>query len=61
MLEFKSVYVIASMVLVITCCQPVMAAGNLFKGKTLTVIVPYGPGGGFDTWARSIAPYLKKI
>ena len=30
------------------------------KGKTITLIVPYSPGGGFDTYARLIQPYLAK-
>lgn len=30
-----------------------------FRGKTVTIIVPHGPG-GMDTYARSIAPYLQK-
>lgn len=36
------------------------AATNFFKNKTMTFIVPFGPGGGFDTWARMAAPYMKK-
>ncbi|MCL6593153.1 MAG: hypothetical protein K6T31_04180, partial [Alicyclobacillus sp.] len=36
------------------------AAADFYKGKTLTVIVPYGPGGGYDQWARLLAPYLQK-
>lgn len=31
-----------------------------FNGKTVTIIVPHGAGGGFDTYARLIAPYLQK-
>jgi len=31
-----------------------------YSGQTLTVVVPYGPGGGYDQWARVLAPYLKK-
>jgi tripartite-type tricarboxylate transporter receptor subunit TctC len=36
------------------------SANDFYKGKTLTVIVPYGPGGGYDQWARIIAPYMQK-
>lgn len=35
-------------------------AATYFKGKTLQIIVPYGPGGGYDQWARLVAPYLQK-
>lgn len=33
---------------------------KFFDGKTITIVVPHGAGGGFDTYARMIAPYLKK-
>ncbi|MGH9056623.1 MAG: hypothetical protein ACRDYY_12300 [Acidimicrobiales bacterium] len=29
-----------------------------FKGKTITMIAPDAPGGGFDNWARTTAPYM---
>ncbi len=32
---------------------------DFFHGKTVTIIVPHGPG-GMDTYARAIAPYLQK-
>jgi putative tricarboxylic transport membrane protein len=38
---------------------PAAAAENFYAGKTLTIIVPYGPGGGYDTWARMLASYFK--
>ncbi|MCL6637200.1 MAG: hypothetical protein K6T26_04540 [Alicyclobacillus sp.] len=37
------------------------ASGYAFyQGKTLHIIVPYAPGGGYDQWARLLAPYLQK-
>ncbi|MCL6637426.1 MAG: hypothetical protein K6T26_05715, partial [Alicyclobacillus sp.] len=33
---------------------------EFYKGKTLQIIVPYSPGGGYDQWARLIAPYMQK-
>lgn len=36
------------------------ASSSFYKGKTLTIVVPYGPGGGYDTWARLVGPYMKK-
>lgn len=33
---------------------------SFFEGKTIRMIVPYGPGGGFDTYARMIKPFLEK-
>ena len=31
-----------------------------FEGKTVRIVVGYAPGGGYDVYARMIAPYLKK-
>jgi tripartite-type tricarboxylate transporter receptor subunit TctC len=31
-----------------------------YKGKTVRIIVGFGPGGGYDTYARMIAPYLSR-
>jgi tripartite-type tricarboxylate transporter receptor subunit TctC len=31
-----------------------------FKGKTVRIIVGFGPGGGYDAYARMIEPYLAK-
>ncbi|HEU5348476.1 MAG TPA: hypothetical protein VFU63_07665, partial [Ktedonobacterales bacterium] len=33
---------------------------QFYKGKTVQIIVPYSPGGGYDQWARLLAPYLQK-
>jgi tripartite-type tricarboxylate transporter receptor subunit TctC len=33
---------------------------EFFKGKTVTMVVPHGAGGGMDTYARMVAPYLGK-
>jgi len=29
-----------------------------YKGKTIRLLVGFGPGGGYDTYARMIAPYI---
>ncbi len=39
--------------------QPASESGY-FKDKTVRIIVGYGPGGGYDAYARMIAPYLSK-
>lgn len=31
-----------------------------FGGKTVRLVVGYGPGGGYDAYARMIAPYLSR-
>lgn len=33
---------------------------SFYKGKTLTIVVPYGAGGGYDRWARLLSPYLQQ-
>jgi len=35
-------------------------AASVFEGKTITVIVGYKPGGGYDRYARLIAKHLPK-
>ena len=36
------------------------AEAEFFRGKTVRLTVGYGPGGGYDSYARMIAPYLSK-
>src|SRR3954469_839578 len=31
-----------------------------FAGKTVRFVVGFGPGGGYDAYARMLAPYLSK-
>ena len=35
-------------------------AASFYKGKTVRIIVGFGPGGGYDAYARMIAPYLER-
>jgi tripartite-type tricarboxylate transporter receptor subunit TctC len=53
-----------------SCCALVLAAliammplqafadDDYFAGKTVTIIIPIGPGGAYDTYARLVARYL---
>jgi tripartite-type tricarboxylate transporter receptor subunit TctC len=36
------------------------ADDGFYKGKTVRIVVGYGPGGGYDIYARMIAPYVAK-
>ena len=33
---------------------------EFYKGKTVKMIVGFGPGGGYDAYARMLAPYFSK-
>jgi tripartite-type tricarboxylate transporter receptor subunit TctC len=37
-----------------------MTPAEFYKGKKIRWIIPYSPGGGYDEYARLIAPYLEK-
>lgn len=43
-----------------TTTSATASAAAYFKGKTITLIAPDGPGGDFDLYARIIAPALGK-
>ena len=36
------------------------AAEGVFEGEQLDFVVPYEPGGGYDAYARAMAPYLEE-
>jgi tripartite-type tricarboxylate transporter receptor subunit TctC len=53
----------AGMVLAAALVAPATAQEseeNFFKGKTVKIVVGYGPGGGYDVYARMIASYIAK-
>lgn len=56
----KSLLLALALCVIALFSSTAFAATDYYKNKTLTVIVPYGPGGGYDTWARMAAPFLKK-
>ena len=39
---------------------PAASELQFFKDKSVRILVGYGPGGGYDAYARMIAPYLAK-
>lgn len=40
--------------------DPAAALAEFYRGKTVTVIVGYDPGGGYDTYARTLAAHIGK-
>ena len=35
-------------------------AASFYKGKVITLLVGFNPGGGYDTYARLLAPFLEQ-
>jgi tripartite-type tricarboxylate transporter receptor subunit TctC len=52
------------MALLVIVGGPQIGAGagpeDFYKGKTITFMVPFPPGGGFDVYARALIPYMKR-
>ena len=40
--------------------SPAAAQAPILAGKTVTVVIGFGPGGGYDAWARVVARHLGK-
>jgi tripartite-type tricarboxylate transporter receptor subunit TctC len=40
--------------------QESSGGGASLQGETIELVVPYEPGGGYDTYARMLAPHLEK-
>lgn len=58
---FASFWVVMTILLTgTTGCTGSNSDLDFFRGKTVTIIVPYGAGGGLDVYARTIAPFLQK-
>lgn len=36
------------------------SAAAFYKGKVLTIIIPYGAAGGYEYWAAALKPYFEK-
>jgi len=52
---------VALVLLVLLLPQPAAAQeADFYRGKTMSMIVPIGPGGAYDTYGRLVAKYLAK-
>jgi tripartite-type tricarboxylate transporter receptor subunit TctC len=36
------------------------AANDFYAGKTVTMVIGFGPGGGYDLWGRTVGRYIGK-
>jgi hypothetical protein len=45
----------------LACSAPAARAGDVYAGKTLTMIVGFAPGGGVDTTARVVGQHLVRF
>jgi tripartite-type tricarboxylate transporter receptor subunit TctC len=59
------VHRLAALTIVAALAAPSVSAraddvASFYKGKTITIVVGYAPGGGADLWARFIARHLGK-
>ena len=53
--------IVGALALQAICSAPVYAQdGGFFAGKTISLAVPSGPGGGYDTYARAFARHYPK-
>jgi len=50
---------LAAALLAVSCASaPAQSPAAFFKGRTLKIVVGFGPGGGYDLYARLLAKYL---
>ena len=56
---FRAAVALAGLVLAFTGARA-DAVSDFYKGKTVQLVVGYGPGGGYDVYARVLARYLPK-
>jgi tripartite-type tricarboxylate transporter receptor subunit TctC len=58
----KKQIVISALAFSALCAAPAQAqdAGGYYAGKTINLAVPSGPGGGYDTYARTFARHYSK-
>ncbi len=49
-----------ALVLAAAFAAPAGAQGESLAGKTVTVIIGFGPGGGYDLWGRLVARHIGK-
>lgn len=58
---FMKLSAIAAICGLLTACAPAQTAYHPSGSGIVDVVVPYGTGGGTDTWARFITPYFASM
>ena len=51
---------IAAAVIAVSFMTPSASAAEWQPKRDITFMIPYGPGGGFDTITRKLAPFIEK-
>jgi len=62
-IKLDLILILAVAIIILGSVKPATAeeeAAAFYKGKVLTYVVPVSPGGGYDTYARLMAPFLEK-
>src|SRR5579871_6579820 len=50
--------IVAAFILLATAPASAQSAADFFKGKRISILVAYETGGGYDLYARLLAPFL---
>src|SRR6266850_3558067 len=46
--------------MLIPCASPAQTAAEFYRGKTVTIYVGFGPGGGYDAYAQLLASHIRR-
>jgi tripartite-type tricarboxylate transporter receptor subunit TctC len=60
MLQTRSALLVALALAGSVTAGPLARADDFYKGKTLSIVAGFSPGGGFDTYARILARHVGK-
>jgi tripartite-type tricarboxylate transporter receptor subunit TctC len=58
MLRRSAPRILALLAVLLTLPAKADAVADFYRGKTVTLVVGYGPGGGYDVYARLVGRYL---
>ena len=58
MLEPRSALLLPLAIAGLVAATPLAQAQDFYKGKTLTIVVGFSPGGGYDVNARAVSRHI---